>query len=279
MNTRSRWTRALAASLAAVALVLGGIAGSGAAVAAPPLPTRMAALGDSITQASMTCAILYACPGNSWSTGSTSSVQSHAVRLRAEGASLTAYNDAVPGSVAADLPGQASRAVAQRAGYVTIEIGANDACTDTVGEMTSTASFEASIRTALQRLSASPAAPRILLASIPNLQRLYELNRGSLSARIAWATLGFCDSMLAKPTSTAAVDVQRRAAVQQRVDAYNTILRAACAQTTGCVWDGGAVANHPFTKSDISTKDYFHPSLSGQATLARVTWAVSGWGS
>ncbi len=34
-----------------------------------------------------------------------------------------------------------------------------------------------------------------------------------------------------------------------------------------------------FSASQVSTLDYFHPSLSGQAALARVTWAVSWWSS
>jgi hypothetical protein len=34
-----------------------------------------------------------------------------------------------------------------------------------------------------------------------------------------------------------------------------------------------------FSASQVSTLDYFHPSLSGQAALARVTWAASWWSS
>lgn len=272
LSTRVR--RTLAAATAAVVLV-GGLLAAAPATAALPLPTRMAALGDSITQASMTCSLLLVCPSNSWSTGSNSTVASHATRLRAQGTSLAAYNDAVPGAVAADLPGQARWAVAQRAQYVTIEIGANDACADDVAGMTTTASFAGSVQTTLATLSAGAAQPQIFVASIPNLKRLWELNKSSLSARIAWAAFGFCDSMLAKPTSTAAADVQRRDAVQQRVNEYNDALAAACAATARCLFDGYAVANYAFAKADISTKDYFHPSVAGQRTLAALTWAVS----
>jgi len=28
-------------------------------------------------------------------------------------------------------------------------------------------------------------------------------------------------------------------------------------------------------RSDVSTRDYFHPSLAGQAKLASVTWAAT----
>jgi hypothetical protein len=32
-----------------------------------------------------------------------------------------------------------------------------------------------------------------------------------------------------------------------------------------------------FTTSDVSTVDYFHPSVTGQKHLAGETWAASYW--
>ena len=126
-------------------------------------------------------------------------------------------------------------------------------------------------------MAASPSAPQVFVASIPNLQRMYDLNKSSLSARFAWSLLGICQSMLANPTSTKTADVERRAAVQQRVNEYNQALAEACAQYSTCRWDGGTVAGYAFSKSDISTRDYFHPSLAGQAKLAAITWAATQW--
>ena len=54
-------------------------------------------------------------------------------------------------------------------------------------------------------------------------------------------------------------------------------LSEACAVTVKCRFDGFAVANYAFVKSDLSTRDYFHPSLSGQATLAALTWQKTQW--
>ena len=277
--------RALA-TLAAAAVIVSGTLFSASAAHAAPLPPDnvrvMAALGDSITQASMTCSALTSCPANSWSTGTTTSVNSHLLRLRATAApdNLAGYNNAVAGAASSALNGQAQKAVAQGAQYVTIEIGANDACTRTVSAMTPTSTFKANVQAALATLSASPSAPQIFVASIPNLQRMYDLNKSSLSARFAWGLLGICQSMLASPTSTKAADVQRRAAVQTRVNEYNQALAEACAgYPATCRWDGGAVAAYAFTKSDISTRDYFHPSLSGQANLAAVTWLKTQWAS
>jgi hypothetical protein len=44
-----------------------------------------------------------------------------------------------------------------------------------------------------------------------------------------------------------------------------------------CRFDGGAVFNFQFSTSHVSRLDYFHPSLSGQATLATITWEQSWW--
>jgi hypothetical protein len=64
-----------------------------------------------------------------------------------------------------------------------------------------------------------------------------------------------------------------------REQAFNQILADFCAQYTRCRWDGGAVYNYQFSASQVSSLDFFHPSLSGQAALARVTWAASWWPS
>lgn len=277
-STRAR--RALAAIAASVLVLTGTITSASAANAAPPPSTitRMAALGDSITQAAMTCSSLTSCPANSWSTGTTTSVNSHFQRLRAAGATgLAASNFSVSGAGSAALPAQAVNAKNQGAQYVTIEIGAIDACTRTVAGMTLTATFKANVQTALATLASSTAAPEIFVASIPSLQRLYDINKSSFSARLAWSLLGTCQSMLANPSSTAIADVQRRAAVQQRVNEYNQALSEVCAATAKCRFDGFAVANYAFARSDISTRDYFHPSLSGQATLAAITWPTTQW--
>lgn len=282
MRSTTRARRALAAIAASALLLTGTLASASAANAAPPPAqiVKMASLGDSITQAAMTCSSLTSCPANSWSTGSTTSVNSHFQRLRAAGATgLAAYNGAVSGAASGALPGQAQNAIAQGSQYVTIEIGANDACTRTVGAMTTTATFKANVQAALTALAASPSSPEIFVASIPSLQRLYDLNKSSLSARFAWGVLQTCQSMLANPTSTKAADVQRRAAVQQRVNEFNQALAEACGATPKCRFDGFAVANYQFAKSDVSTRDYFHPSLSGQATLAAVTWPTTQWAS
>lgn len=278
MRLSIRVRRTLSAIAIAALVTSGTVATATAATAAPPPPAKMAALGDSITLALMSCSGLSKCQANSWATGTTASVNSHAARLKASVApTLVTYNYAVSGAKSGALNAQAQSAAAQAVNYVTIEIGANDACTSTVSGMTATTTFRSNVQAALTTLAVSPGQPEIFVASIPSLLRMYELNKSSSSARLTWGLLRICQSMLANPSSTKAADVQRRAAVQQRVNEYNQVLAEVCAATAKCRYDGGVVADYAFTKADISTRDYFHPSLAGQATMANITWARTQW--
>jgi hypothetical protein len=71
-------------------------------------------------------------------------------------------------------------------------------------------------------------------------------------------------------------DAQRQQVVTREA-AFNQILALACANHPNCRWDQYATYNYKFSASQVSTLDYFHPSLSGQAALARVTWNASYW--
>ena len=84
--------------------------------------------------------------------------------------------------------------------------------------------------------------------------------------------------MLANPSSNLDADKSRRAAVQAQVDAYNVQLALLCGATPNCTFDGNAVAGTAFVASDISTRDYFHPSLAGQTKLAGIAWTAAKWG-
>ena len=251
-----------------------GVTAPAQAAPAPP-PASMAAIGDSITQATDSCGYRD-CPQYSWSTGTSGWVWSHAYRLRLAGATnLVAHNDSVRSAKSADLVAQAQRAVSQAVGYVTVQVGANDACTRTVGEMTPTTTFEANVRAALTQLSTGLPTAKVFVASIPNLKRLWEIGKGKSGARLVWAAAKLCQSMLANPTSTNAVDTARRDAVQQRVNEYNDALARVCAAFANCRSDGNAVASFVFASSHISILDYFHPSIAGQAKLAELTWLKS----
>ncbi len=267
--------RALAALASAAALVL---LTASPAVAATPPPNSMASMGDSITRGFNACGWYVDCTSRSFSTGDYSSVNSHYLRIRAVNPNIRNYNDAKTGAASADMYGQAGSAVSQGVEYVTMLIGANDACTGSESTMTSVATFRANIDSALNRIKAGLPAARVAVISIPDIYRLWYVGKDSSSARSAWSLFGICQSMLANPTSTSQTDVDRRARVRQRVIDYNTQLAQSCtAYGANCDFDDNAVFSYPFVLSQISTWDYFHPNTSGQAVLASVSYA-SGFG-
>jgi PKD repeat protein len=270
-------TRRIASlALLAALLLTSLIPAAAAADSAVPLPDSMAAVGDSITRAASTGGILGAdAPQNSWSTGTTVAVNSHYLRLQALGAPIAGqnHNRSVSGAKAADLNAQMQAVVPLAPDYVTVLIGGNDLCTDTVGQMTTVAAFRAQVETAMATLSAGSPGTRFYVVSIPDVYQLWNLFKNNLWARFIWSAAGICQSLLANPGSTATADVQRRQAVRQRTMEFNTQLAEVCALYERCRSDGNAVFNTPFVSSDVSG-DYFHPSLTGQARLASVTWSA-----
>ena len=244
------------------------------------VPSSMASLGDSVTRGFNSCSYIGDCVSRSWSTGASNGVTSHFVRLQAIDRKMkTRTNLARSGAKVAELPAQARAAVDLRVGYATILVGANDACASSEAGMTPIASFRTSVEEAFAVLAAAPNPPRVLVATIPDVRRLWEVGRLSPSAVTAWSLYGICPSMLANPLSTATADVDRRARVRQRVVDYNEVLMSVCSSHAFCRHDGGATFAYPFALADLSAWDYFHPNARGQNALAAETWRVGfTWG-
>ena len=255
-------------------------AGSGGVSAATTFPNSIASTGDSITRAYNTGSAFADNPASSWSTGTTAAVNSHYLRILAKNSGISghAFNDAKTGAVMANLDGQLTTAAGQHVDYVTILMGANDACTSSVATMTQAATFGSQFAMALAHFTAASPKSKIFVSSIPNIYNLWSLLHTNGSARLIWAIGGICQSMLANPTSTAKADVTRRAAVLQRVVDLNAQLATVCGHYSQCRFDRSAVFKTVFTTSDVNTRDYFHPSASGQARLAAVTWSAGFWG-
>ncbi|MDQ2805791.1 MAG: GDSL-type esterase/lipase family protein [Chloroflexota bacterium] len=240
-------------------------------------PNAMASTGDSITRAFNTGSTPFTdAPANSWSTGTNSAVNSHYSRILAANPAINghSFNDAVTGAKMTDLNGQVTNAVGQGVGYSTILLGANDACTATEAAMTPVATYRAQFQTALDTLAAGLPDARIYVLSVPNIYNLWAVLKDNAGARAAWSTFSICQSMLVNPTSTAQADVDRRARVLQRVVDYNTQLAQVCATSIHCRFDNNATFNTTFAAADISTRDYFHPAISGQALLAQTSYAA-----
>ena len=259
-------------------MILVGLVAPPASASTPPLPHSMAALGDSITRAYDVCCFYGDHTGQSWSTGYTGydGISSHYERIKAVTPAIVghAYNDAVTGAKMSAAPTQADKAVAQGARYVTILLGANDLCTSSPSTMTPTDTFRTQFDSAMTRLMRQDPKPRVLVSSIPNLYQLWQVLHTNSVARWVWANFHICQSMLGATRTEA-----ERQQVVAREQAFNQILADTCAKYARCRWDGRAVYNYQFSASQVSKLDYFHPSLSGQATLARITWVASWWPS
>jgi lysophospholipase L1-like esterase len=247
-----------------------------AQAASPPLPPSMAALGDSITRAYDACCTYGDHSGYSWSTGSAwyDGITSHYERIKRLNPAVAGHvhNNAVSGAKMAAAPTQAAQAVAQGATYVTILLGANDLCTSSPSTMTSTETFRVQFETAMATLTQGLPQARIFVSSIPNVHQLWQVLHTNSLARSVWAAARVCQSMLAASNT----ETQRQHVADREV-AFNQILADTCTRYANCRWDAGATYNYKFSASQVSVLDYFHPSLSGQAALARVTWASSWW--
>ncbi|SFC03683.1 SGNH/GDSL hydrolase family protein [Streptomyces aidingensis] len=229
-------------------------------------PESLAALGDSITTGFDACSILVDCPEVSWATGTEPGLESLAQLLPAE----EAWNEAVSGARMADLPEQARRAVAHEPELLTVMIGANDACAPDVASMTPVGDFRSDFTEAMDIIRGALPTAQIYVASVPDLHRLWTVGQENALARQIWR-FGICPSMLGRPSSEEAEEATaRRAAVRERVQEFNAVLREVCAADERCRYDEGAVFEYPFTTAELSRWDWFHPGVAGQQVLAEL---------
>jgi lysophospholipase L1-like esterase len=267
MSTRVR--------VAVLATVLAIVSIGVASAKASAYPNSMDALGDSITRAFNTCSFPFIdCPENSWATGTNSKVDSYYLRLLAlnPGISGHNYNDAVSGAKMVELNGQAEKAVSRHVELVGVLMGANDACTSSLSTMTPVATYQSQFEQAMKTLTSGLPTAQINIGSLPNVYRLWEIFHNNSSAVSTWNSLKICQSLLANPTSTATADEERRIQVRQRVEEFDSVLQSVCAKYTQCKYDNGAGFKTQFATSDVSTRDYFHPSVEGQALIASIAW-------
>ncbi|MFE9018569.1 SGNH/GDSL hydrolase family protein [Streptomyces sp. NPDC007808] len=289
MRKRRHVSRAVFAAVAAAVLGVAGCDAVGGDSPAPagteqrsarPKPTpawdrspdSIAAVGDSITTGFDACAVLSDCPEASWATGTSARVDSLAVRLLGRSkAAERSWNHAVTGARMADVAEQMTRAAARRPQLVTVMAGANDACRATTDAMTPVADFRAQFEDAMAALRDTAPRAQVFVASVPNLMRLWEQGRSNPLSKQVWA-LGICPSMLSEPESLSAAANLRRETVQERVEAYNKVLKEVCAKDRRCRFDGGAVHDFRFGAEQLSEWDWFHPSVNGQARLAEIAY-------
>ncbi|MBI2432141.1 MAG: hypothetical protein HYV26_04655 [Candidatus Hydrogenedentes bacterium] len=245
-----------------------------AGAARAQLPHSIAALGDSITRAALAdntiAGLAFGQPEHSWITGNDAEdgVQSHYERIEAaaDGTNLRAWNFAVSGAKADDLPGQAVAAVMWGAEYVVLQIGGNDVCADHLGEMTPTAAFERDLDTTLETLQTGLPDAVILVTEVVRVRRVFDAGKLRLGCWLRWVVFGWCDNVLRNGS-------QQRAAADARNIEYNEVLRNLCEQRGVPFADN--VFEIPFARQDLSNVDCFHMSESGQNRLAETTYDPS----
>lgn len=271
---RKKTLRRVLLSLAAGALVLQSFGGTALGAA---IPNSMASTGDSITRGFNACGWYVDCTNESWSTGGDSAINSHYLRILAKNSLINGknYNDAKSGARMIDLNGQITTVVGQKVDYVTILMGANDACTSSESTMTSVTTYRSQVDQALNSLKAGLPNASVFVGSVPDIYRLWYIGHTNGYALSAWGTYKICQSMLANPTSTSQSDVDRRQRVRQRVIDFNTQLAQACANYgANCKFDSNAIFNYQFVLSQVSGWDYFHPNKNGQNALASASYAA-----
>jgi lysophospholipase L1-like esterase len=257
----------------------------------PQLPTMLAAIGDSYSQAwGVSPSYAKDHPVFSWVVGTAKrdGVFSLRERFEALGARLTVVDAATSGKKMSDAWRQAAAVVTAAAQlppgstvYVTFELGTNDLCDE---PMTTATDFETQLRSAVSLLQADlPAGSRILMLSVPDFSHFRVITQADPTAKTALnlpANSRNCPPFLGSDSPYTIQEAEATLA------SYNSVLVAVCGEidaTDGpsnklhCRSDATLLAERDFKISDLSTVDYFHPSLSGQAKMAEAAWKAGYW--
>jgi GDSL-like Lipase/Acylhydrolase len=216
------------------------------------------------------------------------------------------FNHAVTGADIMDFPTQAIGVVAAadsttagKAGMIAVYLGNNDACANSLEDMTSAADFEYYYRIGLDILTNAPQTrdAHIHITAIPAIYWLWEALRNDEWCLFTWQFVP-CDNLLANPlndcgSGSSHLDpdtvhgddgpncVRRKQFHAMIRDVYNPILRDVLQEYIADSRLPNAYFNDifgvRFQAEHINKGDCFHPSILGQAYLAEQQWATSPW--
>jgi len=220
----------------------------------------------------------------------------------------TAFNHAVSGAVMADFAAQAGSIIAavqsstppDEAGMISILLGNNDVCADTLAEMTNPDDFETQYRAGLDVLagSALTSSANIHVSSIPGIYWLWNAKRNNFWCRVfAWPFVP-CENLLESPaddcvSAASRLDpdnihdgdgancIRRKTFHAKIRDTYNPILRDVLQEYIGTLPNAKFVDifDAKFEDSHVNGGDCFHPSDAGHALLSDKEWCNSQWGA
>jgi lysophospholipase L1-like esterase len=260
---------------------------------APPLPSLLAAIGDSYSQAySVSPSYLRDHVGFSWVIGSgrNDGVFSLYERFKAIGGSPVVADAATSGRQMNDAPRQANLVVAAakklkpgQTAYVTFELGTNDLCADPYPK-TDPVSFARDLATAISILrSGLPAGSRILMLSVPDFPHFHDITQATPAAK---ANLALPQNSDRCPPYLGDNGPFSMTQANDYLSRYDAALESECRDIAAtdspsgqlyCTYNAALLAETGFRIADLSTVDYFHPSLSGQARMAEAAWAADVW--
>ena len=262
-----------------------------ASSASPALPAMLATIGDSYTQAwSVSPAYKKDHPGYSWAVGNVKGDHVFSLRERFEalGDNVAVVDAATSGKKMSDAARQATEIVAAARSlapgatvFVTFELGTNDLC-DT--PTTDPATFETQLRAAVDILrSGLPSGSEILMLSVPDFSHFYAITQANAEARTILSEAAHAQTCAPFLGWDSPLTI---GAARQLLATYDATLGQVCGEieaTDGqagklhCLSNEALLSEKDFTIKDLSTVDYFHPSLSGQAKMAASAWAAGYW--
>jgi lysophospholipase L1-like esterase len=216
------------------------------------------------------------------------------------------YNKAVSGDTMADFYEQAIQVVAEAdavggAGLITIFLGNNDVCADSLDAMTDLEQFEHDYTEGLEILAGAESTKNaeIHVYGIPSIYWLWIAKKSSWWCRTVWAGGDICLALLLDSNNDDCESIAsrdnpdnnypsdgpnclRRKIFHRRIrDDYNTKLRDVLQGyiNTGrlpnaCYID---IFDIKFEGSHINSGDCFHPSYAGHKLLAEEAWCRSPW--
>jgi lysophospholipase L1-like esterase len=211
-------------------------------------------------------------------------------RFRALGATPQVVDAATSGMRMKDAVRQANKVVsaakklkAGQTAYVTFELGTNDLCASPE-PLTSASAFQTQLQNALAILRAGlPTGSRILILAVPNMPHFHDITQANPAAH---AVLARTSIQSGCPPYLGNSNFMPFAVADGFLDQYNEALNSACneievaegaADRLHCTFNAGLLSESDFVIGDLSTYDYFHPSLSGQARMAADAWAADIW--
>ncbi len=236
-------------------------------------------------------------PGLSWATGldSKNIVKSHARRLLSLGlkSGRNVINESVTGDASQELlmsqihnlnKASRSRFGTQYPDYVTLLIGANDACAETTEEMEDLGTFYARFYMVTEELLWNSPKTHVLVSHLPNIEKIRAIAKdasvfgfdtlGITTCQDLWETINLC------PTFTTLSDPLERQKVSTRISQYNQVMSDVTKQLRGRYGDRLRLSKRAyeveFTPDHLSL-DCFHPNARGQNMLSEETWKDSWW--